>query len=322
MVISGANIMLPSSEKLMEWGANTRTLTIGKSEWWRLFTCIFAHVGIIHIALNMYALLYIGAYLEPLLGKVRYLACYIATGLMASLASIWWHDNAASAGASGAIFGLYGIFFALLTTDVIEKSARSSLIKSIGLFIAYNLVFGLVGPIDNAAHIGGLLSGMLFGYIIYVTMRARQLRNGWAGAVFIVALSITAIAFTLPAINDPIGAYVRTMENYSKYEAEALKFYNMPPGSSDNARLIALRDQTIPNWQKCKAELSKLDNEKLPVDLKTGKDLIAQYVDYRIRESQLMLAKMTENSNKYDSEITELTRKVDSVFSKLKELSK
>jgi rhomboid protease GluP len=137
MAITGVNIISPDSESLVQWGANFRPLTL-EGQAWRLLTNCFLHIGILHLLLNMYALLYIGVLLEPHLGRLRFAAFYILTCIIASTVSVSWHDLTVSAGASGAIFGMYGVFLALLSTNLIEKSARKALLASIGIFVVFN----------------------------------------------------------------------------------------------------------------------------------------------------------------------------------------
>ena len=87
--------------------------------------------------------------------------------MLASVTSTFWNDNIVSAGASGAIFGLYGYFLAkLLSADKKERKAYEGLIIAIVIYIVYNLLMGLAGQIDNAAHVGGLASGLIFGIIM------------------------------------------------------------------------------------------------------------------------------------------------------------
>lgn len=136
MAISGVHLFMPSTESLLLWGANFRPMTL-EDEWWRLFTSTFIHIGIFHLLMNMYALVYIGLLLEPYLGKARFLSAYLIAGIAGSVASLFWNELTVSAGASGAIFGIYGVFVALLTTKLIEKSARKSLLISIGIFVIY-----------------------------------------------------------------------------------------------------------------------------------------------------------------------------------------
>jgi rhomboid protease GluP len=153
MTLGGASPFSPDIQTLLNWGANVRSLTLN-GQWWRIITCCFIHIGIIHLLLNMYALLYIGLLLEPQLGRRRFASAYLLTGIMASVASLCWHENTVSAGASGAIFGMYGVFLALLTTNIIEKTARNTLLISIGIFVGYNLLYGTHGNVDNSAHVG------------------------------------------------------------------------------------------------------------------------------------------------------------------------
>ena len=163
MALSGVSILTPDTLSLLRWGANFKLLTDGQGEWWRLLSSCFVHIGILHLLFNMYALLYIGLLLEPILGRTRFIGAYLLTGILASMVSLSWNDFAVSAGASGAIFGMYGVFLALLTTDLIEKAARKPLLASIGVFVCFNLLYGMKAGVDNAAHVGGLVSGFVLG---------------------------------------------------------------------------------------------------------------------------------------------------------------
>jgi rhomboid protease GluP len=174
MAIDGAGIFTPNALTHIKWGSNFTPLTLS-GDWWRLITSIFIHFGIIHLAMNAYALYMAGVFLEPMLGKTKYIVAYLSTGIFAGIISLWWHkDGVNSAGASGAIFGLYGVFLALLFTNLIPKQMRSSLLQSIGIFVVFNLVYGMKSGIDNAAHIGGLISGMLIGFIFYLEMSGKS----------------------------------------------------------------------------------------------------------------------------------------------------
>ncbi len=164
MIAFGADLMSPDGDTLLQWGANYRP-AVEAGEYWRLFTCCFIHIGVLHLLLNMYALIYVGILIEPILGKTRYILAYVLTGIAGSMTSIGWHPLTISAGASGAIFGMYGVFLALLFSSVVEKATRRPLLISMIIFIVYNLMNGLKAQVDNAAHIGGLLCGILIGFI-------------------------------------------------------------------------------------------------------------------------------------------------------------
>ena len=151
---------------LVTWGGDYRPLTFG-GQWWRLLTSIFVHAGLMHLLLNMYGLFFAAIFLEPLLGKTRYAIAYLICGIAASIVSMSWHPATVAIGASGAIFGLYGVLVALLTTNKVEIAGKKGLLLFSLFFIVINLVTGLAGNIDNAAHIGGLLSGLVIGYCYF-----------------------------------------------------------------------------------------------------------------------------------------------------------
>jgi rhomboid protease GluP len=165
MVVAGLGFISFKSADLLAWGGNFKPSTTS-GEWWRLLTSTFLHGGVMHLLANMCGLLFAGVFLEPKLGKTKYAIVYIVTGLLASATSLWWHQNTVSVGASGAIFGLYGVFLALLLTKVFPKEFSKAFLTSTLVFVGYNLLAGLRGGIDNAAHIGGLVSGFVIGLIL------------------------------------------------------------------------------------------------------------------------------------------------------------
>lgn len=158
-----------SMQPYIDFAANNGAATT-QGEWWRLVTAMFVHYGIVHLALNMWALLDAGRVVERLLGRLPFAFGYMASGILSSFASLLWNqDRTWSAGASGAVFGVYGMLLGFLLK---EKASTPSLIlrpilKSVLIFAGYNLVYGLIHPrIDNAAHIGGFVSGFGLGWIL------------------------------------------------------------------------------------------------------------------------------------------------------------
>jgi rhomboid protease GluP len=180
MVITGLGFISFKGQDLLSWGANYGPLT-KDSEWWRLLTNIFLHGGLMHLLANMYGLWFVGIFLEPLLGRTKFLIVYILTGILASIASIWWYEAVVSVGASGAIFGLYGVFLLLLLAKVYPPDFAKPFLISTSIFVGYNLLMGLAGGIDNAAHIGGLLSGFIGGLILYPTLRRNKIYDDQNG---------------------------------------------------------------------------------------------------------------------------------------------
>jgi membrane associated rhomboid family serine protease len=168
MALSSSTVMDFPIRELVVWGANVGLLTLS-GEWWRLLTNVFVHGGIIHIAFNMWCLWNLGQLCESLYGRWTYAAIYLICGLGASLASAAWHPYVPSVGASGAIFGLAGALITALKLGEfsVPRAALSGTLRSLGAFVVYNLIFGAVIPgIDNTAHIGGLLTGLIVGALI------------------------------------------------------------------------------------------------------------------------------------------------------------
>ena len=177
MAATGAGILEPSTLALLNWGADFGPLPL-TGDWWRAVTCNFVHIGAFHLLMNMYAFIYIGIWLEHLIGTRRMFVSYLLTGLCSAVFSLYMHAETISAGASGSIFGLYGIFLAFLLFHRIERSQRKALLTSILIFVGYNLIYGIRAGVDNAAHIGGLLSGFLLGFIYVFGERMKKPEAG------------------------------------------------------------------------------------------------------------------------------------------------
>lgn len=167
MIFSGVHIISPNGMELLEWGANRRSETTS-GDWWRLVSSMFLHGGFIHLFLNIYGLLIAALFVEPIFGRIKYFILYFTSGICGSLASIYWYENTISVGASGAIFGLYGAILGLLLTNAFPKDGKKGILIFICPYVVINLLYGLTGGIDNAAHIGGLISGAVLGIILYL----------------------------------------------------------------------------------------------------------------------------------------------------------
>ncbi len=196
MVAKGASIWMPSVDQLMHWGADRPSNVLVYGEWWRIVTAMFVHFGILHLATNMWCLWNLGLLAEPLLGSWGLIAAYLLTGAAGNLLStfngatgglltVFWnwvhpiHDASsapfyqAGAGASGAVFGIAGVLIVLLKSKLLPVPPRElwRLRRSVIYFAAINLIIGFgvnfgsgfTGvEVDNSAHIGGCLCGLLF----------------------------------------------------------------------------------------------------------------------------------------------------------------
>jgi len=185
MVAHRVSMFSPTPDQLLHWGAGNASAVLNNGEWMRIVTAMFVHVGIIHLACNMWCLWNLGLLAEPLLGSAGLLAAYILSGAAGNLLSTfinWWSYSAPAgsagmvygpvgAGASGAVFGLAGVLIVLLKSPrlPVPPLELKKLRRSVIYFAAINLIIGLgtMAPgfgvhIDNMAHIGGFSCGLLF----------------------------------------------------------------------------------------------------------------------------------------------------------------
>jgi membrane associated rhomboid family serine protease len=193
MALAASTVMDFPVGELVQWGANFGQLTLS-GEWWRLLTCVFVHGGLIHIAFNMWCLWNLGALAESLYGRWTYAAIYLVCGIGSSLASVFWHPYVPSVGASGAIFGLAGALIAAfkLGEFSVPRSALSGTLRSLAMFVVYNLIFGAaIGTTDNAAHIGGLITGLIVGALVAV-LAPRQEQSSRRLTIFVVMALVFA----------------------------------------------------------------------------------------------------------------------------------
>ncbi len=184
MTLSKINPISPDTESLMRWGANNGYSVLYLGEWWRIVTAMFVHVGILHLATNMWCLWNLGLLAEPLMGSLGVFAVYLLTGAAGNLLStlmslIDYHKIGAfpaGAGASGAVFGIAGALIVLLKSSQrlpVPPEEVKKLRRSVIYFAVINLVIGggisfgtdVIGRgihIDNYAHLGGVGCGLLF----------------------------------------------------------------------------------------------------------------------------------------------------------------
>lgn len=178
---------------------------VASNEWWRIITAMFVHINILHIAFNMWALYSFGPLIEERYGKVRFLAMYLASGVLGSAFSVALNHGAGvpirsgildiRAGASGAIFGILGAWIALFFRHRHLSGARAQL-QSLLFLVGINLFLGfsLAGRIDNYAHLGGLVGGIVIGAALEAAARTRSgARGGIELAGFFSVLAVGVV---------------------------------------------------------------------------------------------------------------------------------
>ncbi len=148
---------------------------VAQGEAWRLLTSMFLHAGFAHLALNMLSLYFLGSFIEGAFGRGRFLALYLLSGISGGLAYLYFGAfDGAAVGASGAIFGLLGgvLGYSLRRGTF---SWQNPLIRQLLILLALNLYLGFsIANISNTAHIGGLLGGIAFGWLVAPTVYVQK----------------------------------------------------------------------------------------------------------------------------------------------------
>lgn len=340
MVISGVSIMAPTGFDIINWGGNHLFYT-ANGEGWRLLSCVFVHIGIIHLLFNMYALYSIGVYLEPMLGKTKFIAAYLSTGVVASLASLWWHSSpVASAGASGAIFGMYGVFLALLSTNLIPKQVRKSLVQSIGVFVVFNLMYGMKSGVDNAAHIGGLVSGLIIGYIFYLLIKTENHEKKIVAPLAIVVVTGVIAFLYLKELKNKIdpsdsrqfsnaveGSMYKDSERFLVKYNEFVEVQNralkplLDTTLSDEQIMVSLNEVSMPEWEKAQELVASMKSYDVSSIDKKKIQAMEGYVVLRKEEIAAQLKVLREKGNiALMSDLGIVREKIEALIIKLQSL--
>jgi len=200
--LNGVNVLSPNIKDLLNWGANYAPLTL-TGDAWRLLTSMFLHVGIIHLAVNCWALYIWGVYAEFYYGRRFYLALYLSAGLVGSLLSVMHnlvkintaHGDTSfmiSAGASGAIMGLGGALIIAAWRPKTNLYPEQTLkLKPLLVIMAINFALGFsISGIDNAAHIGGILTGALLALVFSLTEKCTDAQRKTFRIITFIILAI------------------------------------------------------------------------------------------------------------------------------------
>jgi rhomboid protease GluP len=229
MCVSGVSLTSPAPEQLLRWGADYGPFVLILGQWWRLVTAMFVHVGLLHLATNMWCLWNLGLLGEPLVGAWGLFAAYLLTGFGGNLLSVAVHpglpgtaEGIVGAGASGAVFGLAGLLIVLLKSKLLplpEVELRR-LRRSVIWFAVLNFVLGAgtwvahsALRIDNMAHLGGFVTGLVLALPMVPKIGVfpdlfRQRRRLAVGAI---ALALLLLAFGLHSFYQPAVARALTL---------------------------------------------------------------------------------------------------------------
>ena len=196
MLGGGADIWHSSNGVQLDWGANFGP-AVQDGEWWRLGSALFLHFGVIHLALNLLALWDSGQLVERMYGHARFTGIYFSSGLAGNLLSLATNEGSAvSGGASGAIFGVYGALLIFLWRGRINIHPHEFrwLFWGAAGFAVITIALGLsVTGIDNAAHIGGFMTGIMGGIVLAQTDKVRAVSlhtRLFTGGIFALLIGV------------------------------------------------------------------------------------------------------------------------------------
>jgi membrane associated rhomboid family serine protease/antitoxin component YwqK of YwqJK toxin-antitoxin module len=272
---------------LFQMGAEFNPLTLDK-EWYRIFTHMFLHGHIMHLAFNMYALFSVGATLEQEIGTKKFIWIYVLTGVAAALNSLYWNLFTIGVGASGAIFGLFGFSVVL---NVFNSHRQGLPVRPIlinfGIFLFINLFFAKILHADNAAHIGGLIAGAALAGLSMI-----QNENHRVSPESLLAPILVLIFFLLP-----------------RYQVKYYHFFEKVLAQEDSSKLLFANknltdDQFAQGFKRENAgwdsALKSLnDIGYLPKELHLDTFKLRHYIGWRKRENDYRLAMVERESYIY-----------------------
>jgi|GEM_PF-562173 len=300
-------------------GMNATNHTLTQGQWWRLLSYQFMHAGFMHLIGNMFALLMIGVYLEPLLGKIRFLIFYLVCGVMGGLLSLYMHPFSGSVGASGAIFGMYGVFVALLTSSLIERHARKAIFSTLLFFIGFQLLMGLKGNIDNSAHIGGLVTGCILGKISIAAIRAENSWRTLKRLSAVVLIAVLVVALSMKKMPDQADRFRTHITQFSQNTGMALVYLTMIGHSPDDLIIRQIQYQTLGFWKQNAAVLDKLDQLRIGKAGHARVQLMRSYVYTQVLKASFELRwylhgrqprSYEDSIEHYEIKVNQLTRQL------------
>lgn len=274
-IVNGISPMKPTPQELFAWGANSAAAVTIDGQYWRLLTATFLHAGVLHLALNMFGLWEAGRQICRWFGNGQFLLIYLGSALAGSALSLHFSSQqSVSVGASGAVFGVLGALLAAVWKhrERIPAATSKQLMTSQGIFVAYALLQGFTKPgIDNAAHVGGLLSGAVITLLLAQQMgqlasaSGRVLRQGLAmgvmgAAVLVLVLSTPAAKVDHRALFESQDKLQRLLPRVESSERALVTDAQSVKAGTLNAQefIVRVRDTHLPAYRSTNAELASL----------------------------------------------------------------
>lgn len=321
MLFSGVHFFSPEIQEIIDWGGNHGPLT-SENQWWRLLSACFVPFNFFHLVVSTVALAYVGLLLESYLTKWGFLITYLFCGIIGNLSSLYWDKDVVSAGASGAIFGLYGILFIALIFRTLKKRINIISIFPIVFLVLLIVCFCFTDVINYAPPIGGFSTGILFGLVLFAFGKKRNY-----AVAFITSTATIAIVFLYFNFRSSqvyiyqVMEYEKRMQEFTDMENMALEAYSVQYGNSysenKESTLYLIKDRGIYYWNESITLITELDKLYLPKEIHEQNQRFIEYCKLRISLYELAYQKILENSSAYDEKMLELNFKIASVMNKI-----
>lgn len=336
MTALGINILGGRIDEYLHFGANFAPLTTG-GEWWRLIACTFVHIGILHLAFNMWALWDSGQLTERLFGNVWFAVVYLFAGVAGGFASMLWNPQAISVGASSAVFGVFGALLAYITMrrGSIPPDVINRLRISTSVFVTYSLFYGFAqAGIDNAAHLGGLAGGFVMGLIAARPLGPQTRRAGNARRALFAALLagvlLPAAAWLTPDTTRVYRQAIALQKEIAAFSVEETRLIAAFQGIvdetrtgkvSDAAALKELRTRILPEWDDAVARLARVElDAKAPA--RTDYELLMRYAVARRDMIKAVADTLETGDPEQEKTIAELRMQAEAALKQYQERQK
>lgn len=289
MIFSGVNALSPDPIRLFEFGANQRSAIL-EGELWRLFTALFIHRGIFHLVVNVFVLWLVGRVLEPLLGWKNIALLMLFGGIVGNTVSFFWYSYMLSVGASAMVYALFGAMLVLLFT---QSSYFRDLIPHIFLLLilfTLQTVYGFFNEnVDHAAHIGGILAGILAGIGLSFSQRRHIPELPLRGTLGLLTLfSFMSVVIWGKSLNNPLADYQHVLKVLKTEKKESEKAWLAGMDSSAFG-------EGIMHWQAMADTAGKYQTEEMPEVLLAKLQSIELYARLRQKQYAMVIDYITGN---------------------------
>lgn len=310
MLLGGVSWDRPAIADLIGWGAEFGPKTLhGQS--WRLLTAMFVHFGMLHVVYNMLAFAYAGPIVERMFGNLGFLVLYIVSGIGGGLLALFTDAMVVHAGASGAVFGVYGALLAQIVKQGRTMPPHvTAQLRALGLaFVVYNLVNSLRPGISMAAHVGGLATGFLCGLLLAkpLTHAARDERPG--GAIAVLGLGVVLL------FGGVVGAQARfprldrlqelqnrlvQLDRQDMKAFDGVRYETDRQGMSEQEFASYVEREVLPEWRALREEIDAYRPEAArPFAARVG--AMGEYMRLRQQSCELIVTGL-RNHDKQDIE--------------------